>query len=124
MVRLAVNLQKAIRLVFTNRSGLPDRHYVSDMRFTDLVVGLEPPRLLDSLLIQRVRDDVFYRDYDGFLHLVADDPTRLCLDLTRHLDLLFPFSQERQNPGYLSLCVSQPSSVLGLSGGETKANSQ
>jgi hypothetical protein len=122
MVRLAVNLQKAIRLVFTNRSGLPDRHDVSNMRFTDLVVGLEPPRLLDPLFVQRVRDNVFHRDHDGFLHLVAHDSTRLCLDLTRHLDLLFPFGQERKDPGYLSLSIPQPSGVLGLSGGEAEAN--
>jgi hypothetical protein len=105
MVRLAVNFQQAICFVFTDWSGFPDCHDVSDMRFTSLVVGLEPSRLLDPLLIQRVRNDVFHRDDDGFLHLVAHDSTGLRFDLTRHLDLLFPFGQERKDPGYLSFRI-------------------
>jgi hypothetical protein len=105
MVRRAVNFQQAIRLVFADWSSFPDCHDVSDMSFTSLVVGLEPSRLLDPLLVQRVRNDVFHGDDDGLFHLVAHDPTGLRLDLTRHLDLLFPFSQERKDPGYLSFRI-------------------
>jgi hypothetical protein len=122
MVRLAVNCQKAIRLVFTYRTGLPDRYDITDVCFTGLIVGLKTSRLPDPLLIEGMSDNVFHRDNDSFLHLVAHDPTGLRLDLTRHLYLLFPFGQESKDPGYLSLCVPQAGRIFCLPGRETKPN--
>src|SRR5579859_4009364 len=98
MVRLAINLQKAIRFVLTDWPGFPDRYYITDVCFAVLVVSLEASGLLDPLLIERMSNDVLDRNHDGLLHLVAHNPTGLGLDLTRHLYLLFPFGQERKNP--------------------------
>jgi hypothetical protein len=123
MVGPAHDFKQAPCLVLADRARFRDPNHIADMGFVRVIVRLKFSRPLHPLLVERVLDDALDRHDDSFFHLVADDSTGLCLDLSRHLRLLFPFRQDGLDPGDLPPSLTQPGGVFCLARRQSKSNS-
>jgi hypothetical protein len=122
MVRSADDLQQTPGFLFAERTRLADPHDVPNLSFVALIVGLEFVSPMHSLLVKRMLDEVLNSDDYGFLHLVADDSSRLRFDFARHLFLPLTFRQYCLDSSNLPPGGEQLSCVVGLPRSQTKSD--
>jgi hypothetical protein len=60
---------------FGQRARFHDFHQVTDPTFVAFVVGVKLAGAADDLFVKRMAHQPIYGDDDGFVHLVADDPS-------------------------------------------------
>ena len=63
------------RFVLRNRLALGDRHAIARLALIVRIVSKHFGRTADELAVNRMLDQAFDSDRDGFVHLVTDDTT-------------------------------------------------